>query len=1132
MAKKGKPESHWRQICNRLAKGEVILGKGWKPGRGEWLDKVVQIEACPETKRLKRGGTNQSTLSFAPASTAAAPASTAAARKCTCNWDHVQSESAASASAGTEQETQQPKEKITIPLGIPGQPEPRRTISDVRNKYHVYESKGCYNLEVFGYTGGKCPHCKGPPKDTGRVGGVKMVVTCSGQPRFLQGIHLKCGRCDNPGWQSIEKTYVDTLPLWQQRKLNAIIVGRATGVSMDLIRMMRTGITAASIERTCRSNLECWHAALEDEYNEKCEAQRQLGNDVVNQVFPRPDDKYVAKAQIVIRAFLRDYISVRIALLREQASLKSQHAVAIDHQHKVVQRAKGNAKYSFAIVGDNGIVLGYYAVPDCSLSWIATAMKEIVARHGAQLDAAGIKCITQGDLPTTIFVDTQCCNGKEGERTDEEAYLYGMKKKLDTFHLIQRIGKEINGEHPRKATFLQLLSECTFTSVVEDVEALNKAREQGNVGVLSHKEKKADEMKYVRQVVENPTLIVSKILAVVKGQVALDRQAKRAYMLSGASCEDITTSHPAYPLITKKVLKSSMNQCIHILNGCVHDEQPMNLHVGTEHYRNTFVALDCYKSLRGTSKVEALHSVLDRKVYASTSMRNLLFDAHLHWHITNYNRERLRSLGRTDVLPDGVSPSEVVPARVSIVKRTPLLFGFGYYDQVLREFNEHVEDEVLEELERKILNNLDCDDEDFLSDLEDEEEEDEDDADNDNNDEEEVEVSYNADDVAHLTMPLLTADIPASVDFASLQRIGGTLTEDVGVNASHNPFANTAPVEDRELNRVIKSHTTFMECLHNSNCIAANAGINIDEHDFGSVDMDQFNAAKNASPRRNVQTRTQRSQDKVPAPVDLNTEMEAKFMDLWARKANPSSGVGTKQWIHWAMLEYEKWRNEKITTDTVTPPLLPVTYNAILDWVTKMKATSSAPLRDGAFNATSSQLSSQLKALASTSSPLKDTPMGVAVDSTNLGVKVAIAFRGTSAGDLFESPTSRNVQEVMPRPQKRSDNNNNNECKPRAKRKRNDDPEAIAEELARKVTARRNMASFGITEDSADSRKRRCGICQKYRTFVFHGLKHLATKGLNFCPLADDPALYDNYKATCAQKKKEVNQQYYASKNN
>ena len=58
--------------------------------------------------------------------------------------------------------------------------------------------------------------------------------------------------------------------------------------------------------------------------------------------------------------------------------------------------------------------------------------------------------------------------------------------------------------------------------------------------------------------------------------------------------------------------------------------------------------------------------------------------------------------------------------------------------------------------------------------------------------------------------------------------------------------------------------------------------------------MDKFNAAKIANPRRNVQTRTQRGQDPVIAPVDLNPQMEAKFLDLWASKANPSSGVGTK----------------------------------------------------------------------------------------------------------------------------------------------------------------------------------------------------------------------------------------------
>ena len=38
-------------------------------------------------------------------------------------------------------------------------------------------------------------------------------------------------------------------------------------------------------------------------------------------------------------------------------------------------------------------------------------------------------------------------------------------------------------------------------------------------------------MKFVRKVDKNPKLIVSKILALVKGHVALDRQAKLTYVI-------------------------------------------------------------------------------------------------------------------------------------------------------------------------------------------------------------------------------------------------------------------------------------------------------------------------------------------------------------------------------------------------------------------------------------------------------------------------------------------------------------------------------------------------------------------------------------------------------------------------
>ena len=78
------------------------------------------------------------------------------------------------------------------------------------------------------------------------------------------------------------------------------------------------------------------------------------------------------------------------------------------------------------------------------------------------MDEESKKCIVQGELPKVIYVDKLCCS--EGEHTEAMKYFFGTIKKLDSFHLIQRVGKEINGEHPRKGRFLQLLSECIFTA--------------------------------------------------------------------------------------------------------------------------------------------------------------------------------------------------------------------------------------------------------------------------------------------------------------------------------------------------------------------------------------------------------------------------------------------------------------------------------------------------------------------------------------------------------------------------------------------------------------------------------------------------------------------------------------------
>ena len=62
-----------------------------------------------------------------------------------------------------------------------------------------------------------------------------------------------------------------------------------------------------------------------------------------------------------------------------------------------------------------------------------------------------------------------------------------------------------------------------------------------------------------------------------------------------------------------------------------------------------------YQSLRGTSKVEAVHSVLDRVFYSQRGVGAEVFDARLAWWLSGYNRRRLHGLGKK-VPPDSMPP--------------------------------------------------------------------------------------------------------------------------------------------------------------------------------------------------------------------------------------------------------------------------------------------------------------------------------------------------------------------------------------------------------------------------------------------------------------------------------------------
>lgn len=105
-------------------------------------------------------------------------------------------------------------------------------------------------------------------------------------------------------------------------------------------------IQAASLERNSVAYMTKKHAEWEEEYDNECRKLKGLGFGVVEREFPSINDSgvldFAAKSDIITMGFLRDFITVEPQLLRELGSYKSEIAMAIDCQHKVVKHAVGN----------------------------------------------------------------------------------------------------------------------------------------------------------------------------------------------------------------------------------------------------------------------------------------------------------------------------------------------------------------------------------------------------------------------------------------------------------------------------------------------------------------------------------------------------------------------------------------------------------------------------------------------------------------------------------------------------------------------------------------------------------------------------------------------------------------------
>ena len=396
--------------------------------------------------------------------------------------------------------------------------------------------------------------------------------------------------------------------------------------------------------------------------------------------FPSFPSHYVPGRPHLTAMFVRDYWENKPYIMRELRTILSSHSLAVDHQRKVVKRTLGgdvvgHGGQTFTICGDFGLVCGVYVVPDTALSWAQKAMAEVIERH----ETAGV------EVPQSLYMDCGCCSGREGvpQTTLTNAstsvgalWRASFSIKLDAMHLMLRIGREINAEHPRRKKFLTDLSHAIFVQHKGDWQQLMRAREAAG---LEGPPTRVERVKFIRRVVGEPETVAERMVLVLKAHQELDHQCHLQAQAAGLEVDNLTVADVAYPLATRRLISVFQQQLVHVRNGCISDdpERLPYINVGTINYHSTGHHLQHYQSLRGTSKVEAVHSVLDRAFYSQRGIGAEVFDARLGWWILGYNRRRLRALGKR-VPPDTMPPKVRIIFCIVLFSVTLLNYTYIY----------------------------------------------------------------------------------------------------------------------------------------------------------------------------------------------------------------------------------------------------------------------------------------------------------------------------------------------------------------------------------------------------------------------------------------------------------------------
>ena len=249
-----------------LAEGQpAFTGRGQKPSNKEVLAAIASIKKCRQgsffkpsankpcscgwhtkaaARKQARQAQSQPTLSTTSSSTAAStsPSPSPSVDPVTLSTTSSSIAASASSTAASPRIGSGP-----VPPKFDRSDFQSPTVSELRViGIGTKTSPGKLDLLVYCPLKGRCPHCKSALITANSVGKRKLCYAIP-WPKTIVGVDMRCGKCKKH-FMTHDTNYVDTLPSEEQVK-REFVTAKGNGSHISLLRLLRSGLTVAQVER-------------------------------------------------------------------------------------------------------------------------------------------------------------------------------------------------------------------------------------------------------------------------------------------------------------------------------------------------------------------------------------------------------------------------------------------------------------------------------------------------------------------------------------------------------------------------------------------------------------------------------------------------------------------------------------------------------------------------------------------------------------------------------------------------------------------------------------------------------------------------------------------------------------------